>query len=135
MWDKNGQLYRDCVVGNVIDKNYWGEKKQLRSGTKHFRPGAKLYCVFVFGGGGHEFVRVLGKPRKSFRMIDIVFPTNYIKNFRLAKVYEPRIIDFIDKYEAVDNTESIARYMFESLNKSHAEIVTGEGKDRLMDNE
>ena len=76
----------------------------------------------MFGGIGHEQVRVLGKPRKSFRMVDVVIATKYIKNFRLAKVYEPRIIDYIDKHQWADNTQEIAKWMIDDLNKNHIEI-------------
>ena len=54
-----------------------------------------MYCVFMYGGNGDQNIRILGKPRKSFRMVDVVIRAFYIKNFRLQKVYEPRIIDFI----------------------------------------
>lgn len=98
MWDKNGILYRMCVVGNIIGDHYWGKNKERKNGTKHFRGGTKVYCIFMYGGNGHQRVRVLGKPRKSFKMIEIVIRTGYIKNFRIKRVYEPRIIAFIDKY-------------------------------------
>lgn len=31
-----------CMVGNIIDKHYFGEQKlEIRRGTKQFRPNAK----------------------------------------------------------------------------------------------
>jgi hypothetical protein len=98
MIDEFGKQYDLCVVANIIDKHLWGEQKELRRGTKHFVPGAKLYCVLMYGGMGHEHIMVLGKPRKSFRMIEVVMRRSYIKNFRIQKVYSKRIIEFLQKY-------------------------------------
>lgn len=123
MWDENGKLYRMCVVGNIIGNHYRGTAKEVRSGTKHFREGAKVYCIFIYGGMGHLHVRVLGKPRNCGRMIDVVMLTSFIKNFRLKRVYETKVIAFMDKYLRVNNTEFIAENMFEELNKGHREIV------------
>lgn len=100
MEDINGIEYEECIAGNIIGNQYWGEKKEIKNGTTHFRGGAKVYCLFVYGGMGNEFIRVMGKPRKSFRMIDVVIRATYIKNFRLQKVYEPQIIRFIQKHDA-----------------------------------
>ena len=32
--DAEGKYYIECIVGNIIDKHYWGEQKEIRSGTK-----------------------------------------------------------------------------------------------------
>jgi hypothetical protein len=98
MEDKPGIDYRECIVGNIIGNHYWGVDKEIKSGTKHFRAGAKVYCVFIYGGMGDVEVRVLGKPRKAARMIDVVMYTRFIKDFRLQKVYNRRVIAFLDKH-------------------------------------
>lgn len=66
----------------------FGEKKK---GSKHFRPGAKVYCIPDFGGMAHESIRVLGKPRKQKRLINNIINTRLIKNFRIQKVFNPKI--------------------------------------------
>ncbi len=99
MWDDNGVYYYEVIVGNIIGDHYLGENKEVKSGTKHFGAGTKVYCAFMYGGNGHEAVRVLGKPRKSFRMIEIVLHRGYIKYFRLQKCYSPQVIDFMTKYD------------------------------------
>ncbi len=81
--------YKEAIVANIIGNHLWGEDKQIKSGTKHFRAGTKVYCVFMYAGMGHENVRVMGKPRKSFKMIDVVIRRTYLKNFRVQKVYAP----------------------------------------------
>ena len=122
MKDANGIDYEECIVGNIIGDHYWGEQKEIRNGIKQFRAGTKVYCVFIYGGMGHEHILVMGKPRKSFRMIEVVIRKTHIKNFRLQKVYEPRIIEFIKKHSypyPFDYTEFI-----KSLDQINAEIKT-----------
>ena len=121
MKDENGIAYEECIVGNIIDKHYWGQHKEIKKGSKHFRPGAKVYCLFMYGGMAHDYLRVMGKPRTSFRMIDVVIKATYIKNFRIQKVYQPKIISFIKKHQAA-NPHDIVTWPLETLNKMHIEI-------------
>lgn len=80
-----------CIVGNIVDKHPYGMEKEIRRGTKQFRPGAKVYCIPEFGGMAHEEIRVIGKPRKQNRLINIIMKSNKIKDFRVQKVYNPKI--------------------------------------------
>ena len=32
-----------CLVGNIVESHYFGENKEIRCGTKHFRGGAKVF--------------------------------------------------------------------------------------------
>lgn len=84
-----------CIVANIIDRHYYEEQKKIRRGTKHFRPGAKMYCFPEFGGMGHERIVVRGKPRKKNHFVEVVIPTNMMKNFRVTKVYEPNLTERI----------------------------------------
>jgi hypothetical protein len=122
MTDKNVVQYEECIVGNIIGNHYWGQQKEIKSGTKHFRAGAKVYCIFMYGGMGHEQVRVMGKPRKSFKMIDVVIRTSYIKNFRIQKVYDPEIIKFINQYQKTSYAADMLRWPLDRFNEGHVEI-------------
>lgn len=82
-----------CIIANVVDLHYLGEEKQIRKGTKHFRPESKVYCIPGFGGLGHERIKVLGKPRNQNRLINVVIQFSLLKNYRLAKTYSPNIIE------------------------------------------
>ena len=95
-----------CIVGNIVDKHYYGEEKEIKSGTKHFRPGAKVYCIPEFGGIAHEQIRVVGRPRNSNSFISVIIPTKRIKKFRLQKVYSPTVFELISEYHIyrVNNT-------------------------------
>lgn len=122
MTDKEGNEYFECVVGNIIGRHIFGELHEIKNGTKHFRAGTKVYCVFMYGGMGHEEVRVMGKHRKSFRMIDIVIRTRYIKNFRVRKVYDPYVIDFLKKYPTSFDDFYVSKEFLLRLNSLNVEI-------------
>jgi hypothetical protein len=81
-----------------------------------------VYCLFIYGGNGNQSIQVLGKSRKSFRMVDVVIRAFYIKNFRLQKVYEPRIIDFINKYPNAASATEIMKWRCKELNEGNGEI-------------
>lgn len=88
LYDREFEFF---IVGNIIDEHFLGEEKVIKKGSKHFRPGAKVYCMPEFGGIAHESIRVYGKPRKQKRLINIIINTRLIKNFRIQKVYKPKI--------------------------------------------
>ena len=104
--------YELCIVGNIVDENYWGEDKKIRKGNKQFRPGAKVYCMPEFGGMAHESMRVLGKPRKQKSLINIVINTRLIKNFRVQKVYNPKIKFVIGGHHYYRNNHSISKQKY-----------------------
>lgn len=87
----DNRTFEWCIVGNIVDKHSYGMEKEIRRGAKQFRPGAKVYCMPEFGGVAHEEIRVIGKPRKQHRLINIIMKSNKIKNFRIQKVYHPKI--------------------------------------------
>lgn len=87
-----------CIIGNIVDQHYYGEEKEIRRGTKQFGPGAKVYCLPEFGGMGHEQIRVIGKPRKQNRLINIVMASSKIKNYRVQKVFHRKIQVDIGKH-------------------------------------
>lgn len=123
--DDEGKQYFYCLIGNMIDKHYYGIEKEIKSGTRHFRAGTKLYCLLTFPGMGSVYVTVIGKPRKSFQFIQIAIKSCLIKNFRVQKVYSPAIIkiaseiwDGCSYYFTEEELSGIAV----EFNKSNAEI-------------
>tara|TARA_Y100001954_G_C15346403_1_gene377098 strand:+ start:83 stop:511 length:429 start_codon:yes stop_codon:yes gene_type:complete len=87
-----------CIVGNIVDQHTWGEEKVIKKGTKHFPPNAKVYCMPEFTGSAHEKIRVIGKPRKSKKLINVVINTRHITNLRIQKVYDPKIQNVIGSH-------------------------------------
>ena len=105
-----------CIVGNIVDRHYYGEEKEIRSGTKHFRPGAKVYCIPESWGNAHESIRVIGRPRNSAKMIDVIIPTKHIKHFRLQKVYSPTLFDMIAAH-SIYRVSNNYRLSYDELHK------------------
>jgi hypothetical protein len=87
-----------CLIGNVVEKHDYGEEHELRYGSKHFSAGAKVYCFPVQWGDGYENIRVIGRHRKSGRMVTIIMPSKHINNWQMKKVYEPHIIKLMQQY-------------------------------------
>lgn len=80
-----------CLIGNIIDENYSVKDKVLRHGTKHFSPGTKVYCFPSLWGDGYENIQVIGRHRKSRKSILMVIPSKFVTNWRIQKVYDPKI--------------------------------------------
>ena len=120
-YNKNPEEFRYILVGNIIDKHYYGENKEIRSGTKQFRAGAKVYLLPKYGGNGHTDIPVYGLPRKSRNKIQIVIRGSMIKNVRVKKTFDPKLIKKIDDsffYDNFDNDEASLQWWADSMNKN-----------------
>ena len=87
--------WRWCLVANIVKEHPFGEQKEIRHGTKHFAPGAKVYCAKSMWGDGYESIGVLGSPRHGKQFIEIVMDRRRIENFRIQKVFNPKILDIM----------------------------------------
>lgn len=122
--NKNVEEFRYILVGNIIDKHRYGENKKIRSGTKHFRAGAKVYLLPEYGGNGHTHIPVYGLPRKSRKKIHIVIRSSMIKNVRVKKTFDPKLIEKIDDnffYDNFDNNETGLQGFADSMNENQKE--------------
>ena len=93
-----------CVVGNIVAE-----------GTKHFVPGAKVYCWPPMWGDGYERVRVVGYRRGSHgrRLVTVVMPLKKIENLRVKEVYDQRIINKLPGLWS----EKMAKKMVQSIGR------------------
>ena len=92
--------FRYLLVGNIIDEHFYGENNELKSGTKHFRPGAKVYLIPEYGGMGHEKIPVIGLQRfkrKKRIKIEVTIDSKLIKNVRVKKTYDIKLIEIISE--------------------------------------
>jgi hypothetical protein len=94
-----------CLVGNISDKVEHGEAHEIKNGTKHFSPGTKVYCYPPLWGDGYEKIKVIGRHRKSKRLITIVMRSNSIEKWRVKKVFAPIIISEMRNNRGWANTE------------------------------
>lgn len=78
-----------ALVGNIVEEHEYGPEHEIRKGTKHFRPGTK---VFLSKWGYDNGIPVIGHPRHGKKYITVFVRYNQIENYRLQKVYKPEIL-------------------------------------------
>jgi hypothetical protein len=105
-----------CVVANVVDEHPTGENKQIKRGTKHFSPRAKVYCCPPLWGDDYERVRVVGHHRGSHKLITLVMPSKLLENWRVKMVYAPQIIKRLrehwdDSAESKETANALVKQM------------------------
>jgi hypothetical protein len=114
-----------CLVGNVVEAHPLGEKRLPVSGSKHFRAGAKVFCLkalHVGGrGDGYERVVAIGRARGSGRWVTVVMRAGQIRNWRVKRVYEPRVMERLGRGYGEfkgqwESREEVLRWV-EALNK------------------
>jgi hypothetical protein len=81
-----------CLVANVVESRNYGETGEVRSGTKHFPPGAKVYCFPMLWGDGYERVKVVGRHRGSHRYVTMIVRSEHLTNWRAKLIYSPEVI-------------------------------------------
>lgn len=87
--------WRWCLVGNIVQEHKFGENGEILLGTKHFAPGAKVYCAPAQWGDGYEHIVVIGSPRHGNRFIEIVIPFKYVEELRIQKVFNPSLLEMM----------------------------------------
>ena len=86
-----------CLVGNIVESHKYGESKERMTGTKHFRPGAKVFMAPANWGDGYEKIVVIGCPRHKKNYIEIIMRSEYTENHRIQKIYQPSILKMMEK--------------------------------------
>ena len=66
--------------------------KETRRGSKHFAPGAKLYCFPALWGDGYEQIQVLGRHRATHRYVKMIVNEKWLTNWRVQLAYSPHVI-------------------------------------------
>jgi hypothetical protein len=95
--DADGPIW--CVAANVLNERPYGPGgAEVRRGTKHFAPGAKVHVFHYFWGMGGEQVTVVGRHRKSKRYITLVMRAAHLANWRAELVYSPHVIGQVLQY-------------------------------------
>ncbi|WP_308635792.1 hypothetical protein [Paenibacillus silvisoli] len=98
-----------CLVGNIIEKRYFGENQILKRGTKKFTPNTKVYCFPALWGDGYEEIQVIGKLRGRKNLGVIVTSSKFITNWRLQKVFQPYVVRTMMERNGWDGTEESRR--------------------------
>jgi hypothetical protein len=98
-----------CPVANMVRERPYGPgRSEIKHGSKHFAPGAKLYPFSVMGWFSHVQVRVVGRHRGSHKYVTMIVRAAWLTDWRVDLVYSPHVISQI--WPAWDGTqESKAR--------------------------
>ena len=82
-----------CLVGNIVESRTYGEaSKETRSGTKHFSPGTKVFCLPAQWGDGYENIMVIGRHRGSKRFETMIVRSEWVTSWRAKVVYNSEVL-------------------------------------------
>lgn len=80
-----------CVQANIIKERPYGPNgAETKIGTKLFRGGAKVFVIGLYYGIGENAV-VIGHHRNSVSLICSVVRIEFLENFKLSKIYNPKV--------------------------------------------
>lgn len=83
------------MVAKIREATPFGEEgKETKIGSKHFKPGAKVYIVDWYPGMCTT-VTVAGHHRKSNRLITIDLHVKYLTDLKSKVVYKPYVLERI----------------------------------------
>lgn len=113
-----------CLIAKIREKTPFGEESQeTKVGSKHFRPGAKVFIVNWYQGI-LSVVTVVGHHRKSNRLITIDMPIKYLTDLKSKVVYKPYVLERIAwGIQTEDQAEEIKRGLERCIHEEiqHAE--------------
>src|ERR1044072_2523379 len=81
-----------CLVANVTRTPHTEGTEELRRGTKHFSPGAKVYLYPARWGDGDERAVAIGRHRGSPKLLEVVVATRRLEGFRAKEVSHPHVV-------------------------------------------
>jgi len=82
-----------CPVANMVRERAYGPGgREIRRGSKHFAPGAKLYCFPALWGDGYEQLQVIGRHRATHRYVKMIVNEKWLINWRVQLAYSPHVI-------------------------------------------
>lgn len=81
-----------CLVGDIVQTHEFGEERRVVRGTRHFRPGTKVYVSNAFWGQGGECVCAIGVPRYCDHLVGVHMDSTLIENYRLEKVADREVL-------------------------------------------
>jgi hypothetical protein len=82
-----------CPVANMVRERPYGPGgREIRRGSKHFAPGAKLYCYPALWGDGYEQIQVIGRHRGTHRYVKMIVNEKWLTNWRVQLAYSPHVI-------------------------------------------
>ncbi|MDQ2794184.1 MAG: hypothetical protein M3Y12_09275 [Bacteroidota bacterium] len=115
MEPENGQALFCTAIGNITAERPFGpDGAETRTGTKHFRPGAKV-CIIDWFPGTCDRVVVVGHHRKSNRLIKAIINANSLGNLRVKNCYSLATIRLIKEHQANSSAPELTQNFAETL--------------------
>jgi hypothetical protein len=106
------------AVGNIIRERPYGPGgAEIRLGTKHFAPGAKVYVIDWFAGTCAR-VTVIGLHRKSKKYIRLVIDVKLVETLRPKLCYTPAVIKKIHEHYSPTRIKWLTKEFAETLCKT-----------------
>jgi hypothetical protein len=103
------------AVGNIVTERPYGPGgEEIRTGTKHFRPGAQVYIIDWFPGTCDRVV-VIGHHRKSNRPTKAIIEAKHIENFRVKNCFSLAAIRLIKAHQATQTAPELTQEFAETL--------------------
>ncbi len=136
--EKTKNEYKDkpiwTVVANIVNERTFGPNgSEIKIGTKHFKPGTKVYII-GWHPGTCESIIVVGMARKSRKFIRITIRANWVENLRVKLAYNPAVIEKIHEFHGADQTyltEEFVNEMCETIPKWQKELNKTTGANTL----
>lgn len=111
-----------CLIGNITEGRPCGHGgSDWIEGTKHFKPGAKVYCTPPQWGDGYENIRVVGRHRNNNRYVTMIIKSCCVTNWRAKVVYSPAVIHRLNWAGLMWRSEIIVRSWVVMLRDREAE--------------
>lgn len=106
------------AVANIVRERPYGPGgAEIRLGTKHFAPGAKVYIIGWFPGTC-ERITVVGLHRKAKQLIAIVIDVKLVENLRAKVCYVPAVIAKIKDYHQTEDLSILTQEFADTLCKT-----------------
>lgn len=105
-----------CLVGNIVAGHAAGPGgTEWVEGTRHFKPGAKVYCLPPQWGDGYENIKVVGRHRHTNRYVTMVIRSVWVTNWRAKVVHSPTVLHRLNWAGSMWSSEILIRYWVDVL--------------------
>jgi hypothetical protein len=111
------ESYWTAVANIVRERPYSPGGAEIRLGTKHFAPGAKVYIIDWYAGMCERII-VVGQHRKSKHLIAIVIDVKLVENLRAKLCYAPAVLAKIKEYHQSDDLTFLTAEFADTLCKT-----------------
>lgn len=93
-----------AVIANIVSERKFGpEGKEIKYGTKVFRPKTKVYII-GWHPGMCESIIVIGLARNPRKFVTITIRADWVENLRVKLVYNPAVISRIHEFQEINKT-------------------------------